>query len=590
MKADNLRFFLSFSLTSTLTLVLSILGKGAAMDVTGSSRRDDAVGAAAVGGTTTHWAGASLRFQEHEFKTRTVYGDVKDANLLDWPLTLADLEPYYARAEDKMGVTRTNGIPGLPGNNNFKVLEKGALALGYKEVHTGNMAINSRPRHDRGRCMQLGFCFQGCKSGAKWSTLYTELPKAESTGNLDLRPESHVSKIEHDDKGKVTGVVYFDKAGKEQRQKARIVCVAGNSIESPRLLLNSASSKFPDGLANSSGQVGKNYMRHTTGSVYASFEKPVHMYRGTTMAGIIRDEAAHNPKRGFVGGYELMDNDALMHGEQRCGISFAIRIGDHFVQPPGQKAQAAHAKTLIVIAKEQDGRLARPASAFGNAVQPLQPQLPPDRAAHRLPVERAAFPGKVEQQVGHVVDHCRQLQMAVSGIGKARRDGGLRLRLRAPGGQAGRGRPVQEEGAADARLYLLLDLRPQTIDDPAHVADAGGASFDRFQIVADRLFARDFGERAKDRREEARKFRLVPADLARAQREVALVALLALLDLGDLHQGHRLLGHDMAVGGGDVDPAVAGEVGLPHDLHLDVLLAFVDGEREGLVALVDAKP
>ena len=76
-------------------------------------------------------------------------------------------------------------------------------------------------------------------------------------------------------------------------------------IESPRLLLNSASAKFPDGLANSSGQVGRNYMRHMTGSVYAVFDKPVHMYRGTTMAGIIQDEAAHNPERGFVGGYEM---------------------------------------------------------------------------------------------------------------------------------------------------------------------------------------------------------------------------------------------------------------------------------------------
>lgn len=73
----------------------------------------------------------------------------------------------------------------------------------------------------------------------------------------------------------------------------------------PRLLLNSASSQFPDGLANSSGQVGKNYMRHTTGSVYGIFDKPVHMYRGTTMAGIIRDEARNDPSRGFVGGYEL---------------------------------------------------------------------------------------------------------------------------------------------------------------------------------------------------------------------------------------------------------------------------------------------
>ncbi|NMG43245.1 GMC family oxidoreductase [Aromatoleum toluvorans] len=258
-----------------------------------------------VGGSTTHWAGASLRFQEHEFKVRTHYGAIDGASLMDWPLTLKEMEPWYAKAEDKMGVTRSNGIPGLPGNNNFKVMHAGATRLGYKEVHTGRMAINSRPRDGRGRCLQLGFCFQGCKSGAKWSTLYTELPKAEATGKLDLRPESHVTRIEHNAAGKVTGVVYFDKDGRAQRQKARAVCVAGNSIETPRLLLMSASDKFRDGLANSSGQVGRNYMRHMTGSVYAAFKEPVHMYRGTTMAGIVGDEARHDTRRGFVGGYEM---------------------------------------------------------------------------------------------------------------------------------------------------------------------------------------------------------------------------------------------------------------------------------------------
>jgi choline dehydrogenase-like flavoprotein len=258
-----------------------------------------------VGGTTTHWAGASLRIQDHEFRAETHYGKIDDANLIDWPITLKDLEPYYARAEDKMGVTRTNGIPGLPGNNNFKVMYAGAKKLGYKEVHTGRMAINSRPRNGRAACQQIGFCFQGCKSGAKWSTLYTEIPAAEATGNLDLRSESHVLQIKHDAEGKVSGVLYADKDGNQHLQKARIVCVAGNSIESPRLLLNSASSLFPDGLANSSGQVGRNYMRHTTGSVYATFEKPVHMYRGTTMAGIIADENRHDTSRGFAGGYEM---------------------------------------------------------------------------------------------------------------------------------------------------------------------------------------------------------------------------------------------------------------------------------------------
>jgi choline dehydrogenase-like flavoprotein len=259
----------------------------------------------AVGGSTIHWAGASLRFQEHEFKTKTHYGDIAGANLLDWPLTLQELEPYYARAEDKMGVTGTNDIPRLPGNNNFKVMAAGAKRLGYKEFHTGNMAINSQERDGRGSCQQIGFCFQGCKSGAKWSTLISEIPKGEATGKLEVRPNSQVLQIQHDDSGKVTGVLYADKDGKQQVQKARAVALAGNSIESPRLLLNSASAKFPDGLANSSGMVGKNYMRHMTGSVYAIFEKPVNMYRGTTMAGIIRDEGRLDTSRGFVGGYEM---------------------------------------------------------------------------------------------------------------------------------------------------------------------------------------------------------------------------------------------------------------------------------------------
>lgn len=259
----------------------------------------------AVGGTTTHWAGASLRFQEHEWKARTNYGEVEGANLLDWPVDAAEMAPWYDLAETKMGVTRTGGRPGLPGNNNYLVLEKGARAVGYEQVHTGRMAINSLETADRMACQQTGFCFQGCKWGAKWSTAYTEIPLGEATGNLEVRERCHVSRIEHDEAGKVTGVVYVDGDGAEQRQAARIVCVAGNTIESPRLLLQSASSMFPDGLANSSGQVGRNYMRHVTGSVYGIFDRPVRMWRGTTMAGIVQDETHHDPSRGFVGGYEL---------------------------------------------------------------------------------------------------------------------------------------------------------------------------------------------------------------------------------------------------------------------------------------------
>jgi choline dehydrogenase-like flavoprotein len=122
---------------------------------------------------------------------------------------------------------------------------------------------------------------------------------------MELRTQAQVVKIETDAKGKASAVVYYDAAGKLQRQKARIVAVAGNAIETPRLLLNSHSSRFPDGLANSSGQVGRNYMRHTTGSVYAVFNDKVDMYKGTTMAGIIEDEARFDTSRGFAGGYHM---------------------------------------------------------------------------------------------------------------------------------------------------------------------------------------------------------------------------------------------------------------------------------------------
>jgi len=258
-----------------------------------------------VGGTTVHWGACALRFQEHEFKTRTRYGAIAGANLLDWPIDLKEMEPFYDRAELKMGVTGTHGIPRLPVSNHGKVLFAGAKKMGYTQFMTTNMAINSVPRDGRASCQQAGFCIQGCTFAAKWSTLYTEIPRAEATAKTEVRPQSQVLHIEHDSSGKVTGVVYADRTGAAVRQRARLVAVAGNAIETPRLLLNSSSSMFPQGLANSSGQVGKNYMRHMTSTVFAIFDKPVHMYRGTAQSGIVMDEARLDTRRGFVGGYQM---------------------------------------------------------------------------------------------------------------------------------------------------------------------------------------------------------------------------------------------------------------------------------------------
>ena len=260
----------------------------------------------AVGGSTMHWAAMCPRLLDYEFETATTYGAIAGTGIADWPIGLDDLAPYYDRAEHKMGVTGTHGILRHHPTNNYKVMTAGARRIGYASVRVNNMAINTKPRDGRNACDHIGFCTQGCPSGAKWSTANSELPKAEATGRCELRAECMALKIEHGADGKVNGVMYADAHGRHQVQKARLICVAGNAIETTRLLLNSESSAFPDGLANSSGMVGTNYLRHTHGNVLAEFDKPVNMNRGLQVAGLVCDEARHGPERGFAGGFYIV--------------------------------------------------------------------------------------------------------------------------------------------------------------------------------------------------------------------------------------------------------------------------------------------
>lgn len=263
-----------------------------------------------VGGSTLHWAAMCPRAQAYEFKALTTYGQLEGASLADWPISLEEVEPYMVRAELKMGVSGRNGIPHHPVNNVYRLLALGAKRLGYGDYDPNPTAINPVPRDERNACDQVGFCMQGCVTDAKWGTYNSELPRAEATGRCEIRTRCMAVRIEHDRTGRAREVVYFDRDGVVQRQRCRIVCIAGNAIETPRILLNSESSLFPDGLANSSGQVGRNYMRHVTGNVYGTFENPVYMNRGRQVGGIIRDEHRHAPERGFAGGFN-MANTAL---------------------------------------------------------------------------------------------------------------------------------------------------------------------------------------------------------------------------------------------------------------------------------------
>jgi choline dehydrogenase-like flavoprotein len=256
-----------------------------------------------VGGTTMRWSGITPRFQEHEFKPLRTYGRLDDTTTIDWPLTLDEVAPYYSKAEYRMGVSGTHGIPPSAETNEFKVLQAGGRQVGYKEITSTRAAINPVARDGRPGCRQIGFCWSGCAIGAKWSTLYAEIPKAEATDHFELRSNSMAVQINHDASGKVTGVVYADANGDLQEQKARAVCVAGNVVETTRLLHNSESSMFPDGLGNSSGHLGRNYMRHMTTSTMAIMPGAVNFHRATRQSGLIFDEQYHRPERGFVGGY-----------------------------------------------------------------------------------------------------------------------------------------------------------------------------------------------------------------------------------------------------------------------------------------------
>ena len=138
----------------------------------------------AVGGTTTHWSGATPRFMAHEWKARTHYGDIEGANLLDWPIDGDEMAPWYDKAEIAIGSTHRHGRPALPANNNYKVFANGAERAGYRYYATGPYGTNAEPYDGRPASIQDGFNFQGDKNRSKWSTLVREIPRALETGKL----------------------------------------------------------------------------------------------------------------------------------------------------------------------------------------------------------------------------------------------------------------------------------------------------------------------------------------------------------------------------------------------------------------------
>lgn len=236
--------------------------------------------ATCVGGGTVHMGGYLYRFHPDDFKMRSRFGDVEE--LVDWPYTYEELEPYYTRAEWEIGVAGRAGANPFEGPRSkgypLPPLDTHPLARGLEEVcrrrglhpYPTPRSINSRPYRDRPQCVYCDACpGYGCPVGARGTVQEALLPRAEATGRCEVRPNSMVREITVDSQGQATGCVYLDEEGNEHEIRARVVCVCCSAIESARLLLLSKSPRFPDGLANRSGRVGRHLQFHSVTMGYA---------------------------------------------------------------------------------------------------------------------------------------------------------------------------------------------------------------------------------------------------------------------------------------------------------------------------------
>lgn len=285
-----------------------------------------------VGGSSTHYTANFWRFHENDFRERSLLGGIADTGFADWPITYQELEPYYTKVEWEVGVSglayaspfdppRTKGypMPPLPVKSSGVLLERGARQLGLHPF-PAPMAILSRPYRGRPGCAHCGFCIGfGCEVMAKSSTLYTMIPEAEATGHCEIRAHAYVHQVALDRHGRTNGVHYFDQHRREQFQKARAVVLCANGAETPRLLLNSATDRFPQGLANSSGLVGKYLMFNQGSQVHAQFEHELNEYKSVQVTRIVHDFYDADLKRGFYGGGGI---DARM-GPQPLGWALA---------------------------------------------------------------------------------------------------------------------------------------------------------------------------------------------------------------------------------------------------------------------------
>jgi len=328
-----------------------------------------------VGGGSVHFTANYWRFHESDFEERSQFGEVPGAALADWPIKYADLEPYYTKAEYDLGISGLGGanpfegprskpypLPPMPVKSSGVLFERATKKLGL-HPYPAPMAILSQPYQGRAACVHCGFCeYFGCEMRAKSSTLVSVIPIAEKTGRCEIRPNSYVRRIETDAHGHATGVVYFDANRREVFQRAKAVVVCANGAETARLLLLSKSNLFPQGLANSSGLVGKHLMWDNGGLAMGLFEHPLNEYKGIQVTRVIHDYYRADPKRGFYGGagmdarFNYYPANFALHGmppnAPKWGAEYKKMLGEYFAHTMtvlGHTSSLAQARNSISL-------------------------------------------------------------------------------------------------------------------------------------------------------------------------------------------------------------------------------------------------
>ncbi len=261
-----------------------------------------------VGGSMNHYAGYCPRFHPSDFQTKTV-----DGVGADWPITYSELRPYYAQIERELPVAGQDWPWGDPHSyphaphpvgSPAMALWEGARRLGI-EMRVGPVGITNGRFGNRPHCIYRGYCLQGCKVGAKASPLVTHVPDALEHG-VEFRANCMAARITLDGRGEADGVVYFPAPGApERRQRARMVAVAGYSIETPRLLLESSCAGFPNGLCNNEDQVGRYVMVQGATQTAGRFADELRMYKAPPPEVSSEQFYETDSGRGFARGFSI---------------------------------------------------------------------------------------------------------------------------------------------------------------------------------------------------------------------------------------------------------------------------------------------